>query len=122
MIPWRLKSVEHICLEYTDIELPFTPLYVCIYVCLTILEFLFDNFENVLIYSCRTNRDFITLTLKEQILQMHAMAGLQLYLIVSIGLKVAHGMDVMDSLCAPTVQYDIFHDVFTLMIQLLLEV
>ena len=45
-------------------------------------------------------------TLKGLIQLMHAMEELQLYSTVSIGSRVAHGMDAMGLLCVLTVRYD----------------
>jgi hypothetical protein len=44
--------------------------------------------------------------LKGLIQLMHAMEELQLYSTVSIGSRVAHGMDAMGLLCVLTVRYD----------------
>jgi hypothetical protein len=45
-------------------------------------------------------------TLKGLTQLMHAMEELQLYSTVSIGSRVAHGMDAMGLLCVLTVRYD----------------
>lgn len=49
------------------------------------------------------------LTLKVSTQLMHATGELQLYSTVSIGWRVARGMDAMDLLCALTVRYDHTH-------------
>ena len=56
------------------------------------------------------NRNVEIQTLKVLTQLMRAMGELQLYSTVSTGLRVVHGMDATDLLCALTVRYEDFQD------------
>lgn len=56
----------------------------------------------------------VILILRELTPQMHAMVEQLLCLIVLIGLRATHGMDVMDSLFAQTARYVIYSFYFSI--------